>query len=142
MVLYAHLQGLIDGAPRTSAWLVTPQMQAPLDLLLPRLSTTWFVEWHALMAPGALANLIIFHAAVVALQGDPEGNMLLHGVREEDLERERQQLAWVRLPLLHGPAMLQVLACMGAIRQGRCELRICVEGKRSKSSDAGHVRVW
>ena len=42
-------------------------------------------------------------ADVAALQLDPEDDMLLHGVREEDLERERQQLARVRLPLLHGP---------------------------------------
>ena len=68
--------------------------------------------------------------------------MLLHGVREEDLEREHQQLAWVRRPLLHGSRTLEVLLCMGAGKQGSCELRICcVEGKCSKSSDFGHVRV-
>ena len=34
------------------------------------------------------------------LQGDHE---LLHDVREEDLQCERQRLAQVRLALLHGP---------------------------------------
>ena len=50
-------------------------------------------EW----TPGALATLMLFLTTAVALaQGDPLGVMLLHGVPEEDLERERQQLALVR----------------------------------------------
>ena len=50
-------------------------------------------EWRL----GALATLKLRMCTAVALaQGDPLGLMLLHGVPEEDLERERQQLAHVR----------------------------------------------
>ena len=38
-------------------------------------------------------------------QGHPVGLTLLQGVRNEDLQRERQQLARVRLPLPHGPGI-------------------------------------
>ena len=43
------------------------------------------------------------------LQGDVE---LLHGVCEDDLHCERQQLAQVRLPLLHGPETPGLSTCM------------------------------
>ena len=40
-------------------------------------------------------------------QGEPAGLALLHGIREEDLQRERQQLARVR------PCCM-VMACMSS----------------------------
>ena len=68
--------------------------------------------------------------------------MLLHGVREEDLERERQQLARVRLPLLHRSGALKALVCMGTEKQGSCELHITwVAGKLGRRSDAGPARM-
>lgn len=42
------------------------------------------------------------------LQEDPAGSVLLAGVPNEDLQRERQLLARVRLPLLHGPGLPDV----------------------------------
>ena len=43
--------------------------------------------------------------AAAMLQGEPMGRVLLIGVREENLQRERQKLAHVRLLVLHGPRM-------------------------------------
>ena len=50
------------------------------------------------MAPKVAAILTVLLAIAVAmLQGNPVGRMLLHGVRKQDLQRERQQLAQVRM---------------------------------------------
>ena len=56
-------------------------------------------------------------------QGDPLGLTLLRGVPEEDLERERQQLADVRpnpkpKPTLHGPGMLGIPANAYGVGEG------------------------
>ena len=47
--------------------------------------------------------------------------MLLDGVRGEDLQRERQRLDHVSLPLLHGPKCL--IGSRGH-KQGTCLLRM------------------
>ena len=68
------------------------------------------------MAPGSDARGILtpfISIAVAMSQGDPLGLMLLHGVLEEDLQRERQQLARVRLPFLHGPGCLSPQCARG-----------------------------
>ena len=49
------------------------------------------------------ASMLFLLTAVALAQGDPMGLMLLHGVPEEDLERERQQLAHVRPGLAAWP---------------------------------------
>ena len=47
------------------------------------------------------------------LQGEPEGLALLHGIREEDLQRERQQLARVR------PCCLVMAGVSSSVHRGR-----------------------
>ena len=47
--------------------------------------------------------------------------MLLHGVRRKALQREREQLAQVRLPLLHGPGMTMLSVDKGVDKHGSCE---------------------
>ena len=68
-------------------------------------------------------------------QADAVNGMLLHGVHEGDLQRERQRLARVRLPSLHYPRMPEPSACLGVETQGSCELDMVVawRGRRSKS---------
>ena len=46
------------------------------------------------------------------------GALLLYAVREEDLQRERQQLDRVSPPLLHGPEMPEPLLCVRVHKQG------------------------
>ena len=76
------------------------------------------------------------------LQGDPIGHMLLHGVHEEDLERERQHLARVRLPLLHAPGLPDASTCTGVESRAAVSCTgVCGKGKRSRSGGAGAVRV-
>ena len=50
----------------------------------------------------------ILMGAVAIWQGNMLGMLLLDGVHEEDLQRERQQLAHVRPPLLCDPGMLEL----------------------------------
>lgn len=59
------------------------------------------------------------HRPVVMPQGDPVSLMLLHGVPEEDLERERQELHRVSLPWLHGPEMPGPSLCTRVHKQGK-----------------------